>query len=152
AGLETSNHVRAAAEWHLKRRLIEPTGSIVAAREDRQRSHEQRHVASSMGCETCHHGRVIWRFRAEAVAQQLLGDRVALVLENFQREGDVVGGDRAIIVELDAGPQQKTISEPVGRYLHRACGEAVQGVWFVLSAYHQACKGELHALRTIALE
>src|SRR5215475_4366108 len=118
-GLETSDLVRAAAERYLERGLVEPTGSIIAAREDRERSHEQRHVASSMGRETYHHGRVIGRFRVDEVAQQLLGDRVALVLEDFQREGDVVGGDRATIVELDLGPQQKTISEPVGRYLHR---------------------------------
>src|SRR5215813_6336668 len=63
-----------------------------------------------------------------------------------------MGGDRAAIVELDARPQQKTISESVGRYLHRARGEAIQRIWFILSAYHQACEGELHALRTIALE
>src|SRR6516225_9635296 len=151
-GLETSDLVRAAAERYFERGFVEPTGSIIAAREDRERSHEQRHIASSMGRETYHHGRVIGGFRADEVAQQLLGDRMALFLEDFQREGDVVGSDRATIVERDAGPQQKTISEPVRRYLHRARGEAVQRIWFVLSAYHQACEGELHALRTIALE
>jgi hypothetical protein len=76
---------------------------------------------------------------------------VAFVLENFQREGDVVSSYRATIVELDAGPQHKTINESVGRYLHRARSKAVQRIWFVLSAHHQACEGELHTLRTIAL-
>src|SRR4029453_5218186 len=38
AGLETSDLVRAAAERHLERGLIESTGSIIAVREDRQRS------------------------------------------------------------------------------------------------------------------
>src|SRR5262249_3855995 len=152
ARLETSDFVRAAAERYLERGFVEPTGSIIAAREDRERSHEQRHVASSMGRETYHHGRVIGRFRADKVAQQLLGDRMSLVLEDLQREGDVVGGERATIVELDAGPQQKTISEPVGRYLHRARSEAVQRVGLVLGARHQAREGELHPLRTIALK
>src|SRR5262249_40645194 len=55
-------------------------------------------------------------------------------------------------VELDHGPQQKTISEPVGRYLHCARSEAVQRVGLVLGACHQAREGELHTLRTIALE
>src|SRR5438128_2007490 len=151
-GLETSDLVRAAAERYLERGFVEPTGSIIAAREDREHSHEQRHVASSMGRETYHDGRVIGRFRADEVAQQLLGDRMALFLEDFQREGDVVGGDRASIVEPDPGPQQKTISEPVGRYLHRARSEAVQRVGFVLGARHQAREGELHTLRTIALK
>src|SRR5215813_9721928 len=152
ARLETSDLVRAAAERYVERGFVEPTGSIIAAREDRERSHEQRHVASSMRRETYHHGRVIGRFRADEVAQQLLGDRMALFLEDFQREGDVLGGERATIVELDPGPQQKTISEPVGRYLHRARSEAVQRVGFVLGACHQAREGELHTLRTIALK
>src|SRR5262245_27580055 len=151
-GLETSDLVRATAERYLERGFVEPPGSIIVAREDRERSHEQRHVASSMGRETYHHGRVLGRFRADEVAQQLLGDRVALVLENFQREGDVVGGERATIVELDPGPQQKTISEPVRRYLHRARSETVERVGFVLSARHQAREGELHTLRTIAVK
>src|SRR5262249_46219533 len=125
-GLETSDLVRAAAERYLERCFVEPMASIIAAREDRERSREQRQVASSMGRETYHDGRVIGRFRADEVAQQLLGDRVALFLEDFEREGDVVRGDRATIVELDPGPQQKTISEPVGRYLYRARSEAIQ--------------------------
>src|SRR5262252_2302557 len=152
ARLETSDLVRATAERYLERGFVEPTGSIIAAREDRERSHEQRHVASSMGRETYHDGRVIERFRADEVAQQLLGDRMALFLEDFQREGDVVGGERATIVELDLGPQQKSIREPVGRYLHRARSEAVQRVGLVLGARHQAREGELHTLRTIALK
>src|SRR6266446_10869615 len=151
-GLETSDLVRAAAERYLERGFVEPTGSIIAAREDRERSHEQRHVASSMGRETYHDGRVIGRFRADEVAQKLLGDRMALFLEDFQREGDVVGSERATIAELDPGPQQKTISEPVGRYLHRARSEAVQRVGFVLGARHQAREGQLHTLRAVALE
>ena len=60
-----------------------------------------------MGRETYHDGRVIGRFRADKVAQQLLGDRVALVVENFQREGEVVGGERVAIVERDAGRIRK---------------------------------------------
>src|SRR5262245_54810552 len=151
-GLETSDLVRAAAERYLERGFVEPTGSIIAAREDRERSHKQRHVASSMGRETYHDDRVIGRLRADEVAQQLLGDRVALVLENFQREGDVVGGERTAIVERDAGPHQETISESVGRYLHRARSEAVQRVGLILGARHQAREGELHTLRTVALK
>src|SRR6516164_2662055 len=77
---------------------------------------------------------------------------MSLFLEDLQREGDVVGGERATIVELDPGPQQKTIREPVGRYLHRACSEAVQRVGLILRARHQAREGELHTLRTIALK
>src|SRR5262245_32683093 len=152
AGLETSDLVRAATGRYLERGFVESTGSIIAAREDRERSHEQRHVASSMGRETYYDDRVIGRLRADKVAQQLLGERVALVLENFQREGDVVGGERTAIVKRDAGPQQETISETVRRYLHRARSEAVQRVGLILGARHQAREGELHTLRTIALE
>src|SRR5207237_58705 len=52
AGLERSDLVRAAAERYFERGLVESMGGIIAAREDRERSHEQRHVASSMGRET----------------------------------------------------------------------------------------------------
>jgi hypothetical protein len=137
-GLETSDLVKATAERYLERGFVEPTGSIIAAREDRERSHEQRHVASSMGRETYHDGRIIGRFRADEVAQQLLGDRMSLFLEGFQREGDVTGGERAAIVKRDAGPHQETISEPVGRYLHRTRSEAVQRVGLILGARRQA--------------
>src|SRR5262245_59793081 len=136
AGLETPDLVRAAAEWYLERGFVEPTGSIIAEREERERSHEQRHVASSMGRETYHDNRCIGRFRADEVAQQSLGDRVALHLENFQREGDVAGGEWAAILKCDVGPQQETISEAVGRYLHRARSEAVQRVGLILGARH----------------
>src|SRR5215831_1927978 len=77
---------------------------------------------------------------------------MALFLEDFQREGDVVDGERATIVELDPGPQQKTVSEPVGRYLHRARSEAVQRVGLILGARHQAREGELHPQSGIALK
>src|SRR5262245_63835521 len=50
------------------------------------------------------------------------------------------------------GRSRKTISEPVGRYLHRARSEAVQRVGFVLGARHQAREGELYTLRTISLK
>src|SRR5215510_8152200 len=55
-GLETSDLVRAAAERYLERGFVEPTGSIIAAREDRERSHEQRHVACPVRRETYHQG------------------------------------------------------------------------------------------------
>src|SRR5215471_8118698 len=152
AGLETSDFVRAAAERYLERGFVKPTGSIIATREDRERSHEQWHVASSMGRETYHDGRVIWRFRADEVAQQLLGDRVALVLEDFQREGYVVRGQWAAVVERDAEPHHEAVGEPIHGYAHRARSEAVQRVGFVLGARHQAREGELHTLRTIALK
>src|SRR5262249_46028213 len=123
--LETSDFVRAAAERYLERGFVKPTGSIIAAREDREHSHEQRHVASSMGREPYHDDRIIGRFRADEVAQQLLGDRVALVLEDFQREGYVVRGQWAAVVERDAGPHQEAVGEPIRGYAHRARSEAV---------------------------
>src|SRR5215831_18804509 len=148
ARLETSDLVRAAAERHLQRRLIEWTLRVIVAGKNRQRRREQRDITCPVWREMRHHGRIISRFPADEVAQQLLGDRMALFLEDFQREGDVVGGERATIVELDLGPQQKTISEPVGRYLHRTRSEAVQRVGLVLGARHQAREGELHTPRT----
>jgi hypothetical protein len=75
---------------------------------------------------------------------------VALLLEDLEREGDVVGGERAAVVEGDAGTHQKTIGQPVRGYLHRTSGKAVEGIGLVIGARHQAREGELHALRAVA--
>src|SRR5262249_38592484 len=95
---------------------------------------------------------VIGHLRADEVAQRLLGNWVALVLEDFQRKGDVVGGERTAIVERDAGPHQETISQSIGRYLHRARSEAVQRVGLILGPRDQAREGELHPHGGIAPE
>jgi hypothetical protein len=89
-------------------------------RKNRQRGREQRHVARPVGGKANHHDCVIGRFRADEVAQQLLGDRVTLILEDVEREGDVVGGERAAIMEVDAGPHQKAVGQPLRGYAHRA--------------------------------
>src|SRR5262249_11712092 len=95
---------------------------------------------------------VIGRLRANEVAQRLLGNWMALVLEDFQRKGDVVGGERTSIVERDAGPHQETISQSIGRYLHRARSEAVQRVGLMLGARHAAREGERNPHGGIAPE
>src|SRR5215510_6914057 len=63
-----------------------------------------------------------------------------------------MGGERAAVVKRDAGPHQKTVSEPIRGYPHRARGKSVEGIRLVGGARHQARKGELHALRAVALE
>src|SRR5215831_8203870 len=152
ARLETSDLVRAAAERHLQRRLIEWTLRVIVAGKNRQRRREQRDITCPVRREMRHHGRIVSRFRADEVAQQLLGDRVALVLEDFQRKGDIVSGERAAVVEGDAGAHQKTVGQPVRGYLHRTSGKAVEGIRLVIGARHQAREGELHALRAVAPE
>jgi hypothetical protein len=71
----------------------------------------------------------------------LLRDRVAFLLEDFQREGDVVSGERAAVVELDAGPHQKAVGQPIRGYPHRARGKPVEGIRLVGGARHQAREG-----------
>jgi hypothetical protein len=77
---------------------------------------------------------------------------MTLLFKGFQRKGDVVGGKRTAIVEDGAGAHQKTIREPIRGNPHRARGKAVEGIRLVAGARHQAREGELHALRTLALE
>ena len=152
AGLEAPDLVGAAAERHVERGLVERAARIVGTREYRQRCHEQRHVAPTVGHEAHDHGGVIDSLSAGEVAQHLLSNRVPLLLEDFQREGNIVGGERAAVVELDARPHQETAGEPIRRYLHGARSQPVQGIGLVRSCRHQACEGELHALRAVALE
>src|SRR4029453_178122 len=84
AELETSDLIRPAAERYFERSLLERTLRVIGTRKNRQRSHEQRHVAPPLGGKMRYHGRIIGRLRADEVAQQLLRDRVAFVLEDFQ--------------------------------------------------------------------
>ncbi len=77
---------------------------------------------------------------------------MTLVLEDFQRERDVVGGERAAVVECDAGPHEEVVGEPILRNPHRARGEPIHGIGLVRGARHQACESELHALRAVTLE
>src|SRR5262249_37781125 len=152
SGLETSDLIRAAAERHLQRRLIEWTLRVIVAGKNRQRRREQWDITCPVRREMRHHVRIISRFRADEVAQQLLGDRVALLLEDLERERDIVGGERAAVVEGDVGAHQKTVGQPVRGYLHRTSGKAVEGIRLVIGARHQAREGELHALRAVAPE
>jgi hypothetical protein len=98
------------------------------------------------------HGRVVGGLGACEVAQHLLGDRMALVLEDFQRERNVVRGDRTAVVKLDARPHQETVGQSVGRDAHGPRGKAIERIRLVLGAHHQAGEGELHALGAVTLE
>jgi hypothetical protein len=68
---------------------------------------------------------VLVAFRADEIAQQLLRDRMALVFEDFQREGNVVAGKRRAVVKADTGSHQELVGEPICGYPHRACSEPV---------------------------
>ena len=125
---------------------------VVRARENRQRGRKQRDVARAVRRKVDEHGGVVGRLGVADIAQQLLGDRVALLLEDFEREGGVMGGERAPVVESDAWPHQEPVGQAIRGNAHGARGKAVERVRLVGGARHQAAKGELHALRAVALE
>jgi hypothetical protein len=77
---------------------------------------------------------------------------MALLFEQRQRERGVVGGQRAPIVELDAGTHQEPVDQAVLRYSNGPRGKPVQSIRLVRSAHHQACESELHALGGVALQ
>ena len=152
AGLETADLVGTAAKRRLQRGLVEGMRGVVRARENRQRGRKQRDVARAVRRKVDEHGGVVGRLGVADIAQQLLGDRVALLLEDFEREGGVMGGERAPVVEGDAGPHQKPVGQSVRGNAHGARSKAVERIRLVGGARHQAAKGELHALRAVALE
>ncbi len=151
-GLEAPDLVGAAAQRHVQRRLVEGTAAVVGARKNRQRGHEQRDITRALRGKAHDHRSVIGRLRADEIPQQLVGDRVTLLLEDVERESDVMRGERTAVVKPGAGSHQKAAAEPILGYLHGARGQPVHGVRLVLGAYHQAREGQLHSLRAVAFE
>ena len=77
---------------------------------------------------------------------------MALLLEELQRERDVMRGQLRAVVKARLGPQQITIRELVGGNSHRARNQSVQAVRLVSRGLHQGCECQLHALGGIALQ
>ena len=127
--------VGAGAERRLQRGLVERALRIIGAREDRQRRHEQRHVAAAPLREPHHHGRVVGRLDAGHVAHELGDDRMALLLEEVEREGDVVRVMLAAVVEFRFRPHQEAIGQAVGRNAHRARRQPVHRIGLVAGAH-----------------
>ena len=61
-------------------------------------------------------------------------------------------GQLRAVVKARLGPHREAIGELVGRNLHRLRGEAIHRVRLVAGARHQRRKGQVHALRALALE
>ncbi len=83
---------------------------------------------------------------------------VALLLQQLQREGDVLRGQGAAVMEAGLRPQQKPVGQAVGGDLHGARGQAIDGIGLVMGGgeyggrAHEGREGEVDALGGIALE
>ena len=75
-----------------------------------------------------------------------------LALQRRQRKGDVLGLDRAAVVEGDAVAQAKLVGATVGRHRNLVCGIGIDRVGFVGGAPHHGGERLLHVDRRIALE
>ena len=69
-----------------------------------------------------------------------------------QREGDVLGLDRAAVVEGDAVAQAEFVSASVSGHRDLVCGVGVDGVGLVRGAPHHGGECLLHVDCWIALE
>jgi hypothetical protein len=102
ARLEASDPIWSTAERHLERRLVEGAARVVGTGKNRAAGHEQRDVTCPVGREAHHDREVVGCLGSGEIAQQLLGDRMALVLENLQRERHVGRGQRAAVMKLES--------------------------------------------------
>ncbi len=73
-------------------------------------------------------------------------------LQRRQREGDVLGLDRAAVVEDDAVAQAEFVGAAVGGHRDLVCGIGVDRVGLVGGAPHHGGECLLHVDRRIALE
>ena len=151
-GFEAPDPIGPRAERNIEIRFVERMARIIGAREDRQAGGEQRHVARAPRRKADHHGGVVGRFHARKILQALVDDGVALLLEDRQREGDVMGGQLGAVVKARLGAHQVAVGLAVGRNAHRARRQPIHAVRLVVRARHQAREGQLHALRGVALE
>ena len=93
---------------------------------------------------------VAFRGRLLDLAEELGVDRVALVLEDIERERDVGGGHARAVGKARLGPQAKAIVALVGGNAHRLCEQPVDRIRLVAVRRHQRVEGRRHAGRAIA--
>ncbi len=118
AGLEASDLVGSGAERYVERRLLEIARGVIGTREDRQAGDEQRRVARPLLDKAHDEGQVVRRLYSRHLAQALLDDRVALVLEELESERGVLRGELGAVVKARLRPQRKAIDEAVRRDAH----------------------------------
>ena len=152
AGLEASDLVAARSERNFQRRFVERARLVVGAGEDRQRRQEQRHVARAFFGETDPHARIVDGLGTAEIAQELRDDRVPLLLQDVERERDVVRGQLAAVVEARLRAHEKRVGLPVRRGAHRARSQPIHRVRLVGRPHHERGERRVHADRPIALE
>ena len=83
--------------------------------------------------------------------QELGVDRVALLLQDVQRKGDIGRGDLRTVKEPRLGPKPEAVVQLVRRDPHGLREQAVDGIGFVAVGGHQRVEGGRHAGRAVAL-
>src|SRR4029077_15556809 len=84
AWLETSDLVRAATQWRLEGALVEWMSGVIGSRKNRKPGNKQRDITCSVFRESHDHRCIVQRIRSGKIAQELLRDRMALLLERLQ--------------------------------------------------------------------
>ena len=97
------------------------------------------------------HDVVAFRFGLLHLPQKLGVDRVALVLQDVERKGDIRCRDFRAVDEARLGTQSEAVVELVRRNPHRLREQAVDGIGFVAVGGHQRVESRRHAGRAVAL-
>ena len=104
-------------------------------------------LRARFGGELHHHDAVAFGLGGLHVAQQVADGGMALGLQRRQREGDVLGRDRAAVVEGDAVAQMEFVDPAVGRHRDLVGGVGIDRVGLVGGAPHQRGEHLLHVDR-----
>src|SRR5262249_24057739 len=114
-GIEAPDLIGAGSQRHVEGRFLERARGIISAGEDRQlRSDEQRNVACAVFLEMRHQGGVVRCLGTVKFCKLLTDDLMTLILEQVERKGDVVGGERRTVVEARLRSQEEAVGAAVG--------------------------------------
>ena len=149
--LEGLDLVGAGAE-----RRVERGGGEIAAlppggREDRHADDDEMGVAAATLDEAHMNDVVALGGGGLDLLQELGVDRVALLLQHVEREGDVGRRHPRAVEEARLRPQPEAIVELVGRNAHRLREQAIDRIRLVAVGGHQRVEGRAHAGRAVAL-
>ncbi len=125
---------------------------IIGLGQNRQVGDGERRAARPVRRKSHHNDAVAFGFGGLHVAEQVADGGMTLGLQRRQREGDILGLNRAAVVEGDAVAQAKLVGAAVGGHRDLVCGVGVDGVGFVGGAPHHGGECLFHIERRIALE
>ena len=142
--LEGLDLVRTGAERRVERRGGEVAVLPPGGGKNRHADDDEMRVAAAVLDEAHMNDIVALGLDRFDLLEQLRVDRMALVLEDVEREGDVGGGDLRAVGEPRFGPQPEAVVELVGGVAHRSGEQPVDRIRVRRRWRSSACRRSRH--------